>query len=174
MGYEKIAELTTPTSDVLDFTGLSLSGYDDIQVRVEGIVVGTDNVALVAQFVIGGSLITSGYRWHVWAVNSGGTQNTDNSTSAASMTLTRSAASSAIGNASGETFAGIYSIGNTNEAMHKFLRGHAAYTDSAGNLRHVRSLGHLANTGTLDGIKFSLSSGTMTAGKAVIWGMPNS
>lgn len=172
MGYTLISQITSPTSDVIEFSGLSLSGYDDVQVRLEGVTVGTDNVTVVAQFAIGGSLITSGYRFISTVTTTAGGQTDDNSTSAASMLLTRNA-TNMVGNAAGESFAGIYQIGNPNEALHKYLRGHASYTANDGNLRLVRSLGLLANTGTLDGLKFFLSSGTMPTGKASIWGIPN-
>jgi hypothetical protein len=172
MGYTLISQITSPTSNAITFSGLSLSGYDDIQVRLEGITVGTDNVSIVAQFAIGGSLVTSGYRFIASVRDTASAVSDDNSTSAASMLLTRNA-TSMVGNASGESFAGIYQIGNPNEALHKYLRGHAAYTSADGNLRHVRSLGFLANTGTMDGLKFFLSSGTMPTGKASIWGIPN-
>jgi hypothetical protein len=172
MGYTLISQITSPTSNAIEFSGLSLSGYDDVQVKLEGVTVGTDNVSIVAQFAIGGSLVTSGYRYHSAILTTGGVSVDADSTSAASMLLTR-ITTNAVGNASGESFAGIYQIGNPNEALHKYLRGHASYTADDGNLRHVRSLGLLANTGTLDGLKFFLSSGTMPTGKASIWGIPN-
>ena len=172
MGYQIISQITSPTSDAIEFSGLSLSGYDDVQVRVEGITVGTDNVNLVAQFAIGGVLITSAYLYATYVLNEAGTGTTNSSASAASMLLNRTT-TNAIGNATGESFAGTYALGNPNEALHKYLRGHATYTCDAGTLRHVRSMGVLKNTGTLDGIKFFLSSGTMPTGKATIFGIPN-
>jgi hypothetical protein len=104
--------------------------------------------------------------------SSTGTFVAGDSASASSMALTR-ITTNAVGNATGVSFGGTYVIGNPNEALHKYLRGHGAYTANDGNLRGIRSLGFLPNTGTIDGLKFLLSSGTMTAGKASIWGIPN-
>ncbi len=171
MAYEVIARLSAPTSNVFDFTGLSLANFVGIQIKLQGLVVGTDDADILFQVYIGGSLITSGYHVASQSLSSSGSSEEMPATSGSSIALNDSSAAWGVGNASGENFSGIISLYNPTSSVNKLFGILTERVFPSGNVASERSGGKNNNTGSIDGIKITVSTGTLTAGVVVIQGI---
>lgn len=175
MAWTFIQRLSSPTSDKLEFTGLSLSGYQRVVLLLDGLVVGTDNAQILLQLYTATTLRTSGYRHYLAEASSGGTTDTSNSTSTSSVPLAGTgAANFGVGNGASKSFSGRVDICNSNLALYKLIEHNGNAIGPTGNMFRTRGGGILEQTGNIDGIKVFPSSGTLTAGSAALYGLATS
>lgn len=172
MAYEVIARQSAPASNVFDFTGLDLSGYEGIQVKMIGLRLGTDDADVLFQVYVGGSLITSGYHVASNVSTSGASNDSMAASSGSSIALTDTSLNFGVGNDTGENFSGLISLYNPTASVNKLFGMLSERTTPSGGGAHERGGGKVNNTGTIDGIKISVSTGTLTDGVVVIQGMP--
>lgn len=166
-----IARLTSPTSDILTFSGLDLSPYRVVTLMVWGLAVGTDDARPYLQVSQGGSFISgaSDYSFvHTSRSTSGSTEN-ETSNAAAQIVLADSTANWGVGNAAGEGFMSRIEIVNR-ESGPCYVTFNGAHTGPTGNAVMTNGEGVVNNSTAIDGLRILMSAGTMTAGKAVLIG----
>lgn len=177
MAWQLIAgsHKSAPTSDMFDWQGLTLTGFQKVLVLVDGVTVGTDGAFLEMQLYTASTLRNTGYRWAASLRSSGGsTDSTGASAQASARVLGGSSSTWGIGNAASECGSCRIEISNIDAAVYKQLEANGSMVAPSGaSVRHTGS-GLLEQTGTVDGIRLLMSSGTMTAGTATLYGLPTS
>jgi hypothetical protein len=175
MGWTLIQHISAPTSNIIDFTGLSLSGYQRAVLLIDGLTVGTDGVSVLLRLSTAATLRTTGYRWRTDSDSSGGTGVTGNSASDTSIRLADATSSNfGVGNGANKSYAGKLEISNLGATLHKLVTIDGASIGPTGNMVRQVGAGILEQTGAIDGIRILLSTGTMTAGKASLYGLTTS
>lgn len=173
MGWVILGHVAAPTSDMITFSSLSLTGYQRVALVFDGITVGTDGAFLHLQLSTSGTFYTAGYRYRIMARSSSGSDNNDASESASFVRLIGGTISSwGIGNAAGKTGSGHVELSHLTGSgpyPHVVYDGHAVAPSGAA----VRFLtgGHLEQTTAIDGVRLLMSTGTMTAGWATLYGL---
>lgn len=175
MGWNLITHVASPTSDQINFTGLSLSAYQRVVVLFDGVTVGTDGAFVLLRLSTAGTLRTSGYRWRNDSYSSGGTSDAGNSTSDTSIRLVGGSTSNwGIGNASTKSWSGKVEISNLGSTLHKLVTIDGVAIGPTGNMTRQIGAGILEQTGAVDAIRLLLSTGTMPTGKGSLYGLTTS
>lgn len=175
MGWQIIEHKSAPASDMFDFTGLDLTGYQRVVLLLDGLVVGTDGAFVLLQLSTASTLRTSGYRYVTREYSSGGTSDSTSSSSASSIRLHGGSTSNwGVGNAAGESFSGKCEISNAKVALYKHVQADGAAVGPTGALVRSVVAGLLEQTGDIDGIRALLSTGTLSSGKATLYGLTTS
>lgn len=171
MPYTVISHKTAPTSDAFDFASIDLTGYADVQLILNGLVVGTDDADILITVDIGGTEIAAAYRIAGYTTSSSAATETATSTSQANISLNDQTTGWGVGNAAGESFAGIACIRNAMISVAKILQAHTTRVFPSGNSGSEPTAGQLNNTGTLDGLNVTVSTGTLMSGTATLVGI---
>jgi hypothetical protein len=173
MAWVEIDRKNAPASNMFDFSSLTLTGYEVIQVIASGITVTTDATDINLTFYVGGAEQTGAttYRWLQYASSTGGTGNLDGDASDPSIRLNSNDANFDVGNAAEKAFSSIITIDKpTNTAIHKRAAFVSSMTGPTGNAIVQQGLGVMANAGAIDGLKISGTS-NLTAGAVIILGL---
>jgi hypothetical protein len=170
MAYEVISRQSAPASNIFDFTGLSFTDFEGVQIKLQGLVVGTDDADILFQVYVGGVLVTTGYHVASNSTSTSGSTEDMFSTSTTSIPLNDTTAVWGVGNATGENLSGLISLYNPTVAVNKLFGILTEHVLPSGNTISERSGGKINNTGTIDGFKISTSTGTLTAGVVVVQG----
>lgn len=172
MALDVIAHLSAPSSGVLQFTGLTLTSYALVRMILNGITVTTDDTEVALRFIIGGSEISTGYRYsglgHI--IDSAGS-GTDTSTSDDRLNITGDLSGEAVGNAAGRSLSAVIDIPAPGIAsVNRFAFMQAVWEHGGtGRLHMARHGGQVLNTGAIDGFKV-LGDSNLVAGKATLLG----
>lgn len=160
-----------PTSNVFDMTGLSFTGYQRAILYLDEITVDTANTLIILQFYISGSgLITSStYDWSFSFEASGSTPAPGSIAGTSSIRLASYADSG-----SNISWNAAVHICSPATSVNKLVHHDGAFMQSDGTVVETTGSGGLANTGAIDGIKISGSSGLITGGRAMLVGLPTS
>lgn len=175
MAWTIIEHKSAPASNQFDFSSLTLSGYQRLCLMLDGLVVGTDNAYIQMRLKISGSEISTGYRWTNQKFSSSGSTpaNEASQTGTFIPLMYGTSASYGIGNAAGKSGSGIIYIGNPTNAssLYKLVQIDCAHQVSSSSF--IRTVGGAAleNSGTMDGLRVYPSTGTLTAGKATLYGL---
>ena len=166
-----ISTITSPTSNALTFSGLSLSGYRIITLRVDGLTVGTDDAEVLLQVSQSGSWLTgaSDYAYVMVVRSTGGSTEDQSSTAASSIRLTDPTANWSVGNAAGEVFSARIELVNRESGMPRQFTSTGAHVGPTGNCVLANGVGHINNSTELDGFRIVLDAGTMPTGRAIRW-----
>jgi hypothetical protein len=167
-----IARLTAPSSDMLSFTGLDLTSYRMVTLLVWGLTVGTDDASVWLRVSQGGSFLSgaSDYSYVLSTGVTSGSTETEASNAAAKIALTDDSANFSVGNAAGEGFITRIEIVNRESGEPHYLTFNGAHTGPTGSGMMTNGEGVVNSSTALDGLRILLSTGTMTAGKAVLIG----
>lgn len=176
MGYQLIEHKSAPASNMFDFTGLSLGGFQAVELRLSGLVVGTDGAFVLLRLSTGGTLRSSGYRWRQYNISTGGGSDNDNSASDTSIQLMGSTDGNyGVGNASPESGSMDIRIANVDAtALYKHVIYNGVAIGPTGSGLRYSGGGVLEFTGNVDGVRILVSTGTLTAGKATLYGLRTS
>ena len=171
MAYTVISHVSAPTSNVIDMTSLSLGGYYDLQLRISNVTVGTDDTYVLLQFYVSGSLVTTNYKVNVATMETSGASAASGSNTAAGLWLTRQTVNWGLGNATGESLSAVINIRNATSSAYKQAFGVSMHVRPPPHFARSVCVGQINNTGTLDGFRVAVASGTMTAGTATLYGL---
>ena len=174
MAWTLIDHVASPTSDQLNFTSLTLTSYRRVVLMLDDVRAGTDGAFLLLQLSTAATLRTAGYRWKNRSLSTSGSDDNTNSTSDSSIRLIGGSTSAwGIGNASTKSgmcrveLAGI----DSGLAVYKTVLFDGMAIGPSGNSVRQIGCGILEQTGTLDGIRVLMSTGTMAAGTATLYGL---
>lgn len=167
--WGELGRSSTITSGAITVSGLTLTSVSAIQVLLLGLHVTTDDSLVQIQWLVAGSLVTTGYRWacrrHSSAVNLVG------STSDSSIHLTEASASThAVGNAAEESLGGWIYLPGPAAGVYKAARFETTHQRPDTVLTVNTGGGLLEDTGAVTGVKV-LASSDLTAGEVVVLGM---
>jgi hypothetical protein len=167
-----ISRLTSPTSDALSFTGLTLTGYRLVTLHVWGLTVGTDDASVRLRVSQSGSFLSgaSDYSYVHVSRSTGGTTDSETTNAAAQIALTDGGANFGVGNAAGESFVTRIELVNRETSEPRYLTFNGAHTGPTGNAIMANGEGVVNNSTAIDGLRILLSTGTMPTGKAVLIG----
>lgn len=169
--WDVISTLDSPTSGTFIFTSLSLGAYSVLQIKAYGLTVTTDGTDTRVTFYVGGSEVTSTYRWATQQISSGGTSNNDGLSAQASMLVVSNDANWDFGNDTGEGGAFTMNVDNpASTSLHKRAGFETWGTGPTGNVVYTVGGGILGNTGAIDGVKIGGTS-NLTAGKVRLLGL---
>lgn len=175
MAWTVIEHKSAPASDMFDFTSLDLSAYTKVKLEVAGLDVGTDGAFVNLQLSTASTLRTSGYRHGGTSYSSSGASDNHASQSASAVAIIAGGTSSwGIGNAAGEVGAFRAEISNLSNSLYKLVVADSACIGPSGAAVRRVSGGVLEQTGTVDGIRVLMSTGTLGAGTATLYGLPTS
>ena len=167
-----ISRLTSPTSDTLDFTGLSLSGYRVVTLAVWGLTPGTDDARPQLRVSQSSSFISgaSDYAYANQATSTNGTGDGDSSGATTAIWLANNTANFGVGNAAGESFAARIEIVNRESGEPFYCTYNCAATGPSSAGIMTNGSGRVNNSTAIDGLRILMSAGTMPTGKAVLIG----
>jgi hypothetical protein len=167
-----ISRLTSPTSDQLSFTGLTLTGYRLVTLHVWGVTVGTDDASVWLRVSQSGSFLSgaSDYTYVTVSRSTGGSNENEVSAAAAQIALSDDTANWSVGNAAGESFVTRIEVVNRESGDPCYVTFNGAHTGPTGNSVMVNGQGIVKNSTAIDGLRILLSTGTMPTGKAVLIG----
>jgi hypothetical protein len=175
MGWTVIEHKSAPASDMFDFTSLSLGSYQRVVLVLDDLTLGTDGAFVRLQLSTATTLRTSGYRHRCSSRSSSGSDDNTASASTSSVLLIGGATSSwGIGNAAGETGGGRCEISGVGSGNYKLMLFDGAAVVPSGSLVRYVGAGLLEQTGVIDGVRIIVSTGTLTAGKATLYGLTTS
>lgn len=164
-----LAYATQPTSNVFDFTGLDISIYQRVILYLDGVTVDTANTSLLLQFYIGGVLQTSGYRRVEARAATEATTSVDANQTAPAIVIDGAADT---GSNRSTNFRA--TITNSNASLYKQAIFEMTSFDDAPKGHLYSGCAILEQSGTLDGLKVTGSGGLITAGQAMLLGIPKS
>lgn len=172
MAWTLISSLSAPTSNQFVFSGLSLGSYQRVLLYLDGLTLGTDGAYVITQLSTASTLRTSGYRYALACYSSGGSSTTASSNSAASiLTLGGPSSTWGVGNAANENGSARLEVSNLGGTLYKTVQVDGTLVAPSGAGVRVLGSGLLEQTGAIDGFSISTSTGTLTAGKAALWGL---
>lgn len=175
MAWELIEHKSSPTSNQFDFTSLSLGSYQRVMLMVDGVDVGTDDAYLLMRLSTASTLRTSGYRYRIRGMASSGAAATDaNDQAATYIPLNRPSTAYGIGNDTGEAGSSIVHISNLGSGLYKHCQIDSVIQGPSGSVVRNFGVGGLDQSGAIDGVRVYLSTGTMAAGKASLYGLKTS
>lgn len=180
MAFSLIDHKSAPNgSGQFEFTSLVVTSYHRLILLLDGLQASTDGAFVYLRLSVGGTLYSAGYRYRTTGLSSSGTSNDASQNTAASGTFLPlvfgSTSSWGIGNAStksGMVKAEISNLGN--DGMYKTVFADAVTIGSTGALLRQVTGGHLEQTAAIDGLTILASTGTLTAGKATLYGLTTS
>mgnify|MGYP003132085748 CR=1 FL=1 len=157
-----------------EFTSNINSTYNDYVIRY-AFLPATDNVELQIQIYTNSAWQTSNYQWidakiqtsaGAWSIN-----RSDSGDSAMDI-----AASPGIGNASTEGIQGhVYFTDPASTSKHTMFQGNATYWDNSGGYSRLDLTtyagGYNGGTTAVTGVRFAMSSGNITSGRATLYGL---
>jgi hypothetical protein len=167
-----ISRLTSPSSDMLSFTGLDLSGYRVVTLFVWGLTVGTDDASVWLRVSQSGAFLSgaSDYSYVNVSRSTSGSAESEASNAAAQIGLSDDSANWSVGNAAGEAFSTRIEIVNREASEPAYLLFNGAHTGPTANSIMTNGEGVVNNSTAIDGLRVLLSTGTMPTGKAVLIG----
>lgn len=169
--WTQIDSKTAPSAGVFDFSSLTLTGYEVIQIVCSGITVTTDGTDVALTFYVGGSEIVTGYRWGQQAVASTTGNVEDGDASDPSILLNSNNATQDTGNAAGESFSCLITVdAPTSTALHKKAEYETVQSRPDSETEAQLGIGLMENAGAINGLKISGSS-ALTAGHVRILGL---
>lgn len=169
--WTTVSSLDAPSAGVFDFPSLTLTGYQVLQVVISGVTVTTDGTDMVITFYVGGSEISTGYRWGCQAASSDASGADDGDAAAGGVLLVSNNANLDVGNDVGEGFGALVIVDNPlSTALHKKATYQSVATSPAGKIIMTIGEGLMENTGAIGGLKVWGSS-ALTAGKVRVLGM---
>jgi hypothetical protein len=174
MGWQVIQHLSSPTSDLFSWSGLSLGSYQRVCVMFDDITVGTDGAFITLQLSTGSGFNTAGYRFAGSLRSSSTATDTEGSESAAHIKIGGTSSTWGVGNAANETISGRCDIGNLGSSLYKVIETNASIVAPSGSMTRFIGAGLLEQTAAIDGVRLGVSTGTLTAGKATLYGLRTS
>ncbi|MDR7101535.1 hypothetical protein [Croceicoccus sp. BE223] len=172
MAWSIISHQSAPASNQFDFSSLTLSGYQRLVLMLDGLVVGTDGAFIQLRLKIAGSEISTSYRWHHRVHSSSSTIESTNTQTGTFVPLIYGSASDwGIGNAAGKSGSAMVQISNPTAALYKTMTVDSVVNAKTGSIVRAIGGGSLDNTGSMNGLRVYPSTGTLTAGKATLYGL---
>jgi hypothetical protein len=169
--WTSIASLDAPTAGIFDFPGLTLTGYQVLEIVASEIIMGTDATHLCLRYSVAAAVVTAGYRWYNIPLEQAGGSN-DGDASDPFIALGGNNTPFLIGNASGESASVIVRIDAPLSTAHwRMASFRATHVSADGTVVATSGGGILETTSALDGFRLLASSGNLTAGKVRILGM---
>ena len=160
----------TPASGIIDFQSLSLSSYQEIELRFLNVAFDTTKDNLRVQLYIAGTLITSGYRYRTSLIASNGNSNGTWSTTGSAWFLNSDTTGWEVSTTSKAGFSGVLYISNPTDICRAPANVAAVVQHDGGNASQVRTAGNIDQTGVIDGFKISGPSQNLGGGEVVIVG----
>jgi hypothetical protein len=174
MSWTLIEHKAAPASNMFDFTG-DFSAFDKLMLVLDDVTVSADGANLLLQLSTAATLRTSGYRRVSQAYSSGGSDAITSSNSDSSVLLTNGSTSNwGVGNAAGECFSGIAAISGVDAAVYKGITADVVFVGPTAAVIRAVNGGLLEQTGDVDGVRVTVSSGNINAGKATLYGLATS
>jgi hypothetical protein len=167
-----LSTVTASNSATVDVETTFSSTYDVYLLIASGVTSQTDGRPLLALMKIGGSYVTSGYKYHATETTSASASYAAGADSAAT---SLSVLGGTVGNAadeSGNFKMIIYSPAST--ALAKQATWEGSSMNSTGVLIKVNGAGLNTGTSALTGIRFKFDTGNVVAGKFRLYGIANS
>ncbi|MEX0971535.1 MAG: hypothetical protein WD046_13940 [Paracoccaceae bacterium] len=146
-------------SGVIEMTGLSLSSWHQASLILHGITVSDDGALLALEFQTASGWHTSGYLYSTASGNL--------SAGGAGMSYIRVGL---LGNSTSEYAAGQVDIIDPGGAGDKAITANLCCQDTAGDTKLNASTGELTTADAITGIRIKASTGTVSAGRAVLVG----
>ncbi len=168
-----LASASAPTGGVLTLS-FTPTGYQRCVLLLDGVRASVDNASLWLRFSQGGMLQTAAYRYHTWAGTSASTTGlTILSQSAAAITLIAPNANFGLGNAAPKSYAARVSLSNLDAPdLYPICEYEGTAIGAAGSVYKLIGAGNLDRVGPVDGVQILAASGTLTAGRAAVYGVP--
>ena len=169
-----ISTVVPDDSSTVEFTSNINSTYNDYVIRY-AFLPATDNVELQIEIYTNSAWQTSNYQWidakiqtsaGAWSIN-----RSDSGDSAMDI-----AARPGIGNASTEGIQGhVYFTDPASTSKHTMFQGNATYWDNSGGYSRLDLTtyagGYNGGTTAVTGVRFKMSSGNVTSGRATLYGL---
>lgn len=172
--WEEVGRTSSVSGGAITLTGLDLTPYMAVQVILSGITTGTDDTQVHLRFTVSGSAVSaSDYQWIIEATGATtgffeGTADSDDT----EITLTRQAATAALGNASTESLSGVVTIFMpTSGSLYKVAVAELDYVQAASASIITTAVGGLyESTNVIDGVQL-FGSSNLTAGTIIVLGL---
>jgi hypothetical protein len=176
--WEEITRTSSISSGAITISGLDLSTYVAVQFVISGVITGTNDTTLQAQFSVGGSLLTgaSDYIWVQYvgaAFGSGFREGRGDNDGDTSISLGRegAAANSNLGNASTEGMWGILTVYDPSGGAHKLVHQDLHYAPASATAGiDIIGTAKIATTSAIDGFKI-FGNNNLTAGTVIVLGL---
>lgn len=173
-GMQLIQKQTATNSATIDFTNGIGASYGSYVVQLQDIVPATDNSSLflrVSQDAGATWLAAANYDWIQIVANDGG----GNPTTVVGTGASAIQVATGLGNVSTRAFGGEVKFWTPNgTARNKIFMFDCAYGASGVAIRITRGNGQLSgNANAINGVRFLMSAGNITAGTFSLYGMPN-
>lgn len=168
-----ISSSTASSSSEITFTGLS-STYNTYMISMQGVVPGTDNVALYFQTSTdNGSTYDSGasdYQWNynVW---SSGVGDNEGDTSDSKIAIAGQSSGEELGTAAGETLSGTIFIFNPSATTYTKFISTGNYHDDTTSISGYTGGGFRESAADVDAVRLYMSSGNIASGTFKLYGM---
>jgi len=174
-GRTLISQLTSPTSGTFDFSSLSFTGYNRIEIELDDIAFSTIGRPGI-NFKIGGTVTTNQVYGFSRTGASSASAETEATSAAASIGLLDGTSNNwwvvTTGTAANAAYNGLVSILNPNSAKWKsFVFTGNTPQGNSGVQSWCEGGGVIRDAGTLDGLQIISSNGTISAGTVKIWGV---
>lgn len=157
-------------SGVIDVQGLTLTAYEEIQIRIQNLNFSGTKDHLRFRFYMGGTLITSGYRYRTEQLATNGNNDTSNSTSAGQIHINSSNTGWEVSTSGKAGISGTIAIANPSGGQNKVSRFTGETNFDGGNCGIVDSVGNLDNTSAITGFRLYGGTYNLAGGRAVLLG----
>lgn len=167
-----IATQSAPIGGAFSLTGLDFSGLQRAMVLLDGIAASVDGAELRLALTVGGVPATP-YRWKCQELStSGSTSSTELATSTGTyIRLVGPLGDWGLGNAAPRTYSGRLEI-SLPAGKWPLVTASGNVVGRTGNSFPLTGGGHLEATGTVDGVQITAGTGTLTAGRVTVYGLP--
>lgn len=157
-------------SGVVDVSGLTLTSYEEIQIRLQTMQFQTTKDNLRIQLYMGGSLVTTGYRYRTNQMASNGNNDNSNSTSASAIFINSSNSGWEVSTTGKGGLSGSIEIADPSGSQNKVLGFRGQTQFDGGNFGVVSSGGELSNSSAITGFKLSGPAQNLAGGRVVLIG----
>lgn len=167
-----LAFVESPTLTTGVFTYTLAGGYDPdwIELHLVGVTVDTDGTQINLELKIGGSWISTGYAYYSWQGSTGGTSNSARSTSDSTAIIIPSS-SWGVGTGSGKCAHAVIRIWEPTGSARKAGEHKGFYNAQTSNSVNLHGGFQLNNTSAIEAVRVSGSSGAITGGKMLVYGV---
>lgn len=171
LGMNLLATASASSSASITFSSGLTSAYNKYIIDLINVVPSTDGANIFAQLSVAG-VFQDGASDYAYARYGGTTATTPSAEFTADDTETAMVMAASIGNSTGEGLCGSVTLwAPAGTSIVKMLRWDVNYIHSIGLYTIISGGGFLRNTAAVDGLRFGMSSGTITSGEFALFGV---
>lgn len=169
--FEKIAELTAPTSNAFDFQGLDLTPYREIQIKFTDLEPNVTDAFFKFKVYRAGVLSSFWYTWSYTAYSSQNVINSTRSTFDTKVELNGSGFNWGVSTPVNQGFSGTLTMANPSTTDNRLVYWIGTHQTPSGWINSYRGAGWITNTLVIDGFRIDEPTNGIVAGQVTIIGI---